>query len=54
VTDMDYMFEFAEAFNQDLSKWCVTNITSEPDFFSDDADAWELAQPEWGTCPDRP
>ena len=34
VTAMDYMLSGAASFNQDLTAWCVTNITSEPTDFS--------------------
>ena len=34
VTDMSCMFEGADAFNQDLSGWCVqSNFSSEPTQF---------------------
>jgi len=50
---MANMFRSAEAFNQNLSGWCVTNIASEPSNFDTDATAWVLAnsRPVWGTCP---
>ncbi len=51
VGDMSYMFCHASSFNQDLSGWCVTNITSEPDFFDHGATSWILPRPVWGTCP---
>jgi len=50
VTDMDYMFYSASAFNQDLSSWCVTNLTTPTDFDSSATD-WTLPKPVWGTCP---
>ena len=34
---MSYMFSNASAFNQDISGWCVTDITNEPEFFSDNS-----------------
>ena len=45
------MFNSASSFSQDLSSWCVTNITTEPNFFSVGAGA--LTPPDWGngTCP---
>jgi len=49
---MRTMFYEADAFNQDLSGWCVTNIASEPRDFDDGANAWVLDRPVWGTCPD--
>jgi surface protein len=49
VTDMDLMFKDFDLFNQDLSGWCVTNITTEPSDFSLQTDA---NKPVWGTCPE--
>ena len=51
VTDMGYMFYVAGDFNQDLSGWCVTNITSEPIPFSDYSQLIQVNKPLWGTCP---
>jgi len=48
---MDYMFEYAESFNQDISGWCVTNIVSEPSEFSPNSLLSESNKPVWGTCP---
>jgi len=48
---MSYMFQDATAFNQNLSGWCVSNITSRPIYFDTDATSWVLARPVWGTCP---
>jgi hypothetical protein len=48
---MRWMFYNAEAFNQDLSDWCVSNITTEPTDFDKGATSWTLARPVWGTCP---
>jgi len=48
---MSYMFGFATSFNQDLSSWCVTNITSPPIAFDTGATSWVLPRPIWGTCP---
>src|SRR5690606_34782662 len=39
------------AFNQDLSQWCVSNITSLPYEFDSGATNWLLPRPVWGTCP---
>ena len=41
----------ATLFNQDLTKWCVTNITSEPSDFSTSSPLTEANKPKWGTCP---
>ena len=47
---MESMFDGAAAFNQDLTDWCVTNITTKPTDF-DNASALTLAnQPSWGVC----
>jgi len=51
VIDMDYMFFNASAFNQDLSTWCVTNISSESSEFSPNSPLSESNKPIWGTCP---
>jgi surface protein len=49
VTDMDWMFT-ASAFNQNLSGWCVTNITSEPQEFSTGSPLTPTNKPVWGSC----
>ena len=51
VTNMEGMFYEATAFNQDISGWCVTNITSEPYYFSPNSSLIESYKPVWGTCP---
>ena len=38
----------ADAFNQDLSGWCVSNIASEPSGFDYQTDSWVLARPQYG------
>jgi hypothetical protein len=48
---MDFMFYYANSFNQDLSEWCVSNISSQPSNFASGATSWTLPQPIWGTCP---
>jgi len=48
---MGSMFYRAYDFNQDISNWCVTNITSEPPFFSYNSPLTESNKPVWGTCP---
>jgi hypothetical protein len=47
---MVLMFTYATSFNQDLSTWCVTNISSEPSDFSFDSPLSESNKPVWGTC----
>jgi surface protein len=49
---MNNMFKDATAFNQDLSSWCVTNLTTAPTEFDTGATAWTLPKPVWGTCPE--
>jgi len=51
VTNMRYMFEGAALFNQDISGWCVTNITSEPNGFGISSALTSGNKPVWGTCP---
>jgi len=51
VTKMGKMFAGADSFNQDLSSWCVSNIMSEPIFFSIDSSLESANKPIWGTCP---
>ena len=36
---------------QDLSKWCVSKISSVPRNFEANATNWTLPRPVWGTCP---
>jgi surface protein len=54
VTDMQSMFENAVAFNQNISYWCVTNISSEPSKFSYNSPLIGNNKPVWGTCPVMP
>ena len=52
VTNMNRMFQETDDFNQNLTWWCVTNITSEPDRFANkNRDFQEVNWPVWGTCP---
>jgi len=51
VTNMSSMFKSAIAFNQNISGWCVTNISSEPLDFSLNSALSESNKPVWGTCP---
>ena len=41
------MFEGATSFNQDLSGWCVSNITSEPTNLNNSA-LTNANKPKWG------
>jgi len=49
---MESMFYNASSFNQDLSGWCVTKVSSHSDFDTGAA-SWILpdSRPVWGTCP---
>jgi len=49
---MEKMFRNATSFNQDLSSWCVTNLTTASTDFDTGATAWTLPKPVWGTCPE--
>jgi hypothetical protein len=54
VSDSDGMvdmFQNATSFNQNLSGWCVTLLTTKPRDFDTGATSWVLARPVWGTCP---
>ena len=53
VTDMTLMFGYNDAFDQDLSGWCVSLIPSQPSDFDLYATSWTLpdSRPIWGTCP---
>jgi len=51
TTFMSGMFYQATAFNQDLTKWCVSNISTEPAGFSFNSGLTEANKPKWGTCP---
>ena len=54
VTNMDTMFRNASSFDQDLSSWCVTNITTKPSNFDlNTAVGFQnnnARQPDWGSC----
>jgi len=47
---MGGMFYTASAFNQDISNWCVSNISYGPYYFSDESSLTEENKPVWGTC----
>ena len=47
----DYMFTFCTNFNQDLSGWCVSQVTSPPRYFSTYSALTPANHPVWGTCP---
>jgi len=48
---MEQMFINAYSFNQDLSGWCVENISSEPNLFAKYCPLQAEYYPVWGTCP---
>jgi len=50
---MGHMFYYADAFNQNLSGWCVSLITSKPDGFDASATSWVLAPPGMGDVSDE-
>ncbi len=50
VSVLDCAF-YASKFRQDLSLWCVANISSEPKLFSHRAPLLAKHKPVWGTCP---
>ena len=50
---MDYMFIGASAFNQNLKKWCVSFISTDPKSFSNGSPLTEKNKPKWGTCPSK-
>jgi len=46
------MFKDASSFNQDLSDWCVSNISSTiPYEFSNNSSWLWIHLPQWGNCP---
>jgi surface protein len=45
------MFYQATAFNRDLSRWCVSLITSTPTYFNTSSALTTPHLPVWGTCP---
>jgi surface protein len=49
VTDMSEMFSDAEAFNQDLSSWAVSNVT-DCNNFSANTPSWTLPKPTFTNC----
>ena len=47
VTQMDYMFNGAASFNQNISGWCVPNISSDPTSFSSGSSLSNENKPVW-------
>ena len=50
---MSGMFFRASSFNQDLSGWCFSNITSDPVVFTNNSSLTKANKPIWGTCTDN-
>lgn len=50
-TSADYMFYNATVFNQNLSTWCVSNLTYPATNFSTGSALTPENTPVWGTCP---
>ena len=51
ASSFDYMFAYCTNFNQDLSRWCVSHVTSPPWNFSTNSALTPANHPVWGTCP---
>ena len=51
ASSFDNMFIFCTNFNQDLSGWCVSQVTSPPIDFSTNSALTPANHPVWGTCP---
>ena len=45
------LFDNALNFNQDLTRWCVSNITLEPTYYARSSALTDANKPVWGTCP---
>ena len=47
---MERMFLGSESFDQNISGWCVKQITEKPDRFDEDAgfEGVDAKQPNWG------
>ena len=48
---MGGMFDGARDYNQDMTKWCVSQFSSEPGGFSSNNSMSSSNKPLWGTCP---
>jgi len=50
VENMYEMFANAESFNQDISAWCVEQITDKPALFAANSGIWgeSKKKPNWG------
>ena len=51
VTNMGGMFDGATDYDQDMTKWCVSQFSSEPSGFSLNNSMSNSNKPVWGTCP---
>lgn len=45
------LFDNALNFNQDLTRWCVSNITLEPTYYARSSALTDANKPVWGTYP---
>jgi len=49
---MEGMFQDCTVFNENLTNWCVTGVTQEPNNFATGAPLFAAGnKPKWGTCP---
>ena len=49
ATAMYYMFNNADAFNQNLNDWCVSQFSQKPSGFNSGADLFNAnEEPPWG------
>jgi surface protein len=51
ATDMTEMLFTGYDYDQDLTYWCVTNITTRPTNFSANNISERINEPAWGSCP---
>lgn len=51
INTMDLMFQKTNAFEQDISLWCVIRIKDKPNGFDYGSPIDPLKMPVWGTCP---
>lgn len=51
ANSFDSMFAYCSSFSQDLSGWCVPQVTSPPQLFDYGTKLTAAKLPVWGTCP---
>lgn len=51
LINMYSIFQKMLSFNQDLSGWCITNISAEPSEFSINSPLKDQNKPLWWGCP---